>query len=117
MATVIALALVVAAVAATVSLLPTLAKIFLYGLVAAALAMKFVAEKIFEALPWIVAAIGALTVGFVGLGRQFFGAGDAKRFAEKFLPPRETERETFALTLIELMIVLREKLRSVNHAG
>ena len=85
-------------------------KIFLYALIAAGMLIKFVAKKLFGAVPWTISAIVALTIGFIGLGRQFFGAGDAKLFVERFLPLREFERETFSLTLIELMIVTREKL-------
>ena len=85
-------------------------RILLYALVAAGMLIRFVAKKLFDAVPWIISAVVALTIGFVGLGRQFFGAGDAKLFVERFLPPREFERETFSLAVIELMIVTREKL-------
>lgn len=85
-------------------------KIFLYALVAVGLVIKFVAKKLFGAVPWIISAVVALTIGFFALGRQFFGAGDAKRFVERFLPPREVARESFSLALIELMIVTREKI-------
>ena len=85
-------------------------KIFLYALVAVGMLIKFVAKKLLDAVPWILSAVIALSIGFVGLGRQFFGAGDAKRFIERFLPPRDVDRETFSLTLIELMLVTREKI-------
>lgn len=85
-------------------------KIFLYALVAFGMLIRFVAKKILIAAEWTISAIVALTIGFIGLGRQFFGAGDAKLFVERFLPPREVGRETFSLALIELMIVTREKL-------
>ncbi len=84
-------------------------KIFLYALVAAGLAIQFVVKKIFVAVPWIISAVVAVTFGFYALGRQFFGAGDAKNFVERFLPPREFERETFSLAVIELMLEVREK--------
>ena len=95
-----------------------LATALLYGLVAVVLLIQFVAKKILVALPWTVAAFVALTVGFFALGRQFFLEDNAKRFVEKFLPPREFERETLSLALIELMIILHEKiLERVNHAS
>ncbi|MCR5834460.1 MAG: hypothetical protein K6G55_07430 [Selenomonadaceae bacterium] len=84
-------------------------KIFLYGLVAIGLAIQFVAKKIVTALPWTVGAIAALTVGFYSLGQQFFELGDAKSFVETFLPPRDSQRKTLSLALIELMMVFREK--------
>ena len=85
-------------------------KIFLYALVAVGMLIKFVAKKLFGAVPWIISAVVALMIGFIGLGRQFFVGEDAKLFVERFLPPREVERKTFSLALIELMIVTREKL-------
>ena len=88
-----------------------LPKVFLYGLVAAGMSIQFVAKKFFIAVPWIISALVAVTIGFVGLGRQFFGADDAKLFVEKFLPPREFERKTFSLAVIELMLIVREGLR------
>lgn len=79
---------------------------------------QFLAKKILIALPWTVAAFVALTVGLFALGRQFFCADNAKRFVEKFLPPKEFERKTLSLALIELMIILHEKiLERVNHAS
>ena len=84
-------------------------KIILYALVAVGLAIKFVAKKLFGAVPWIISAAVALTIAFVGLGRQFFVGEDAKRFVERFLSPREVGRETFSLTVIELILVVHEK--------
>ena len=106
-AAIISVALVAVIFVFAVRLTP---KIFLYALVAFGMLIRFVAKKILIAAEWIISAVVALTIGFVGLGRQFFGAGDAKRFIERFLPPREVGRETFSLALIELMIVTREKL-------
>ena len=85
-------------------------KIFLYALVAAGMLIRFVAKKLFGAVPWIISAVVALTIGFVALGRQFFVGTDAKLFVERFLPPREVNRETFSLAVIELILVVREKL-------
>ena len=118
---IIAIGLVVLSVAVFVNLLPLLANLFLYGVVAFFLLIKFVvrfvAKKILIALPWTIAAICAGAFGFIALGRQFFGLGNAKRFVEQFLPPREFERKTFALTLIEVMLILHEKiLEFKNHA-
>lgn len=94
-----------------------LATALLYGLVAVALLIQFIAKKILIAVPWTVAAFVALTVGLFALGRQFLCADNAKRFVEKFLPPREFERKTLSLAVIELMIILHEKiLERVNHA-
>ena len=89
-------------------------KIFLYGVVAIVMAIQFVAKKILIAVPWIISAFVALVIGFVALGRQFFGAGNAKVFAEGFLPPREVERETFSLTLIEIMLETRKLLGALS---
>lgn len=107
---IISLVLAVVSVILVVKLLLLAPTIFLYALVTAGLAIKFVAKKILIAIPWIVSALVAGTVGFIGLGRQFFGAGSAKSFVEQFLPPRAFERETLSLTLIELMIVVHEKI-------
>lgn len=107
---IISLVLAVVSVILVVKLLLLAPTILLYALVTAGLLIKFVAKKILGAIPWIVSALVAATVGFIGLGRQFFGAGSAKSFVEKFLPPRGFERETLSLTLIELMIVVREKI-------
>ncbi len=114
---IIAIGLVVLSVAVFVNLLPLLANLFLYGVAAFFLLIKFVAKKILIALPWTIAAICAGGFGFIALGRQFFGLGNAKRFVEQFLPPREFERKTFALTLIEVMLILHEKILGLkNHA-
>lgn len=107
---IISLVLAVVSVILVVKLLLLAPTILLYALVTAGLAIKFVAKKILGAIPWIVSALVATTVGFIGLGRQFFGAGSAKSFVEQFLPPRDFERETLSLTLIELMIIVREKI-------
>ena len=115
---IISIGLILFSVFIVVNFLPALATALLYGLVAVALLIQFVAKKILIAVPWTVAAFVALTVGFFALGRQFFCADNAKRFVEKFLPPREFERKTLSLAVIELMIILHEKiLESVNHAG
>lgn len=106
-AAIISVVLVAAIFVFAVRLTP---KIFLYMLVAVGLLIKFVAKKLLGAVPWIISAVVALAVGFVGLGRQFFVGADAKLFVERFLPPREVERETFSLAVIELMLVVREKL-------
>ena len=105
-AAIIAFALVAAIFVYAVRVTP---KIFLYALVAVGMLIRFVAKKLFGAVPWIISAVVALTIGFIALGRQFFVGTDAKLFVERFLPPREVGRETFSLALIELMIVTREK--------
>ena len=107
---IISVIFVVLCVVFGVKLLLLIPTILLYGLVAIGLLIKFVAQKILIAVPWIIAAIVALAVGFIGLGRQFSGAGNAKYFVEKFLPPRDFERETISLTLIELMIAVHQKI-------
>ena len=107
---IISVIFVVLCVVFGVKLLLLIPTILLYGLVAIGLLIKFVAQKILIAVPWLMSAVVALTIGFIGLGRQFFGAGNAKYFAEKFLPPRNFERETFSLTLIELMIAVHQKI-------
>ena len=113
---IISVVLAVVSVILVVKLMLLLPTILLYALVTAGLLIKFVAKKILGAIPWIMAAFVAATVGFIGLGRQFFGAGDAKTFAENFLPPRDFERESLSLTLIELMIIVHEKiLRQVTR--
>ena len=94
-----------------------LATALLYGLVAVALLIQFVTKKILIAVPWTVAAFCALSVGFFALGRQFFCADNAKHFVEKFLPPRKFERKTLSLALIELMIVLHEKICRLKGGG
>lgn len=109
LAGIISIALIIFGLSLIVRSLP---KFLLYALVAAALAIQFVAKKILIALPWLAAAVCAVTVGLFALGRQFFGEGDAKIFVENFLPPREVERETFSLALIELMIVAHQKILS-----
>ena len=106
LAAIISFVLVALIFVSAVRLLP---KIFLYALVAAGMAIQFVAKKILVAVPWIISAVVAVTFGLYALARQFFGAGDAKLFIEKFLPPREFERETFSLAVIELMLEVREK--------
>ena len=105
---VLALAIVVFAVVFTTRFL-FCSRIILYALVAVGMLIKFVAKKLLGAVPWIISAVIALSIGFVGLGRQFFGGADAKLFVERFLPPRESDRESFSLALIELMLVIREK--------
>ena len=72
----------------------------------------FVAKKILIAVPWIISAAGAVTVGFVALGRQFFNEGNAKIFVERFLPPRDFSRKTFSLAMIELMLVFHAEILS-----
>ena len=72
----------------------------------------FVAKKFLIAVPWIISAAGAVLIGFVALGRQFFSAGDAKIFVERLLPPREFSRETFSLAVIELMLVIHAEIFS-----
>ena len=85
-------------------------KIFLYTLVAAGLAIKFVAKKILLAVPWIISAVIALTIAFIALGRQFFGAGDAKIFMSQKLSPQNLPHEkTFSLLIIGLTLELHEK--------
>ena len=106
-AAIISVALVAVIFVYAVRLTP---KIFLYALVATGMLIKFVAKKLLEAVPWTISAVVALTIGFLGLGRQFFGGADAKLFVERFLPPREVGRETFSLAVIELILVVREKL-------
>ena len=107
---VLTLAVVVVAVVFTFRFLFA-SRIILYAVTAAGMSIQFVAKKILLAVPWIISAVVAVTIGFVGLGRQFFGAGDAKLFVEKFLPPRDFERKTFSLAVIELMLAVREGLR------
>ena len=85
-------------------------KIFLYTLVAAGLAIKFVAKKILLAVPWIISAVVAGTIAFIALGRQFFGAGDAKIFMTQKLSPQNLPHEkTFSLLIIGLTLELHEK--------
>ena len=116
-AAIISIVLLVVGVAILINILPSLGTILLYVVVAAALLIKFVAKKILIAVPWIVAAGAAIALGLFALGRQIFGAGDAKDFVEEFLPPTPSERETFSLTLIELMILLHAKISDgMRHA-
>lgn len=84
-------------------------RIFIGGLVLAILTLRFLKKYICIALPWIMAAGGALIFGVYALGQQFFYGRDAKFFLEQRLPPRETPRETFLLAMIELMLILRKK--------
>ena len=107
---IISIGLIVFSVFIVVNFLPMLATALLYGLVAIALLIQFVAKKFLIAVPWTIAAVVAVTVGLFALGLQFFGEDDAKRFVEKFLPPRDFERKTLSLALIELMIVLHGKI-------
>ena len=89
----------------------TLPRIILYALVAAGMAIKFVAEKIFVAVPWIISAVVALSIVFYALGRQFFFGEDAKVFVTQKLSPQNLPQEkTFALLTIGLTLELHEKI-------
>ncbi|MBR1646698.1 MAG: hypothetical protein IJ685_07975 [Selenomonadaceae bacterium] len=85
-------------------------KIFLYVIVAAGMAIKFVAKKIFDAVPWTISAVIAVTIVFCALGRQFFVNEDAKIFVARKLSPQNLPHEkTFALLTIGLILELHEK--------
>lgn len=85
-------------------------RIILYTLITAWLAIKFAAKKILLAVPWIISAVIAVTIFFYALGRQFFGAGDAKIFMTQKLSPQNLPHEkTFSLLIIGLTLELHEK--------
>ena len=115
MITAISLMLVGLCALAAVALLPVLLKIFLYGLATVCMAAAFVAKHALRSVPWIIAAGGATAFLFFALGLQIFGAGDAKNFLEKFLPPRELPRKrTLSLLTIELMLEFRKIIAAFN---
>lgn len=95
----------------SVALLPIIAKLFLYGLATVVLAIRFAARKIYEALPWVIAAGLAIGFTFYAFGRQFFCNEDAKLLIAERLPPRDNFRErTLSLLIIELMLEISKRL-------
>ena len=94
-------------------------KIFLYALVAAWLAIQFIVKKFFDAVPWIISGVIAVTIVFYALGRQFFFDEDAKIFVARKLSPRNLPQEkTFSLLTIGLMLELQEKFcRMLQQRG
>lgn len=115
---VLTLAIVVFAVVFTFRFLFA-SRIILYALVAAGMAIQFVAKKILIAVPWMLSAVAAVTFGFFALARQFFVNEDAKLFIARKLSPQNSPHEkTFSLLTIGLMLELREKFfRTSSRQG